>query len=284
MCLEDLARDLFLAVRGEAVENESIGLCVGHDGRVDLIALECLAADGGFALLTHRCPDVGVERIGIGGCLGDRLGAEEAARRFSPLHDLGIGLVSSGACDRNAHARENTADDEGVCHVVTVADEAELLALEIAAELADRLQVSKHLAGVRVVGETVDYRDRAVFCHVLDLLLVEGADHDAVEVAREHADGVRGLLAAADLQVVRGEEESLAAELVHTHLKGNAGTCRGLAEDHAEGLALEIGLLDTRLALGFELVGEVEYRIKFFFCKIGEFEKMFHGNFLSVSL
>ena len=53
-----------------------------------------------------------------------------------------------------------------------------------------------------VVGESVDDRDRAVFRESFDLALSEGADHNSVEEAREHAGGVLNRLAPADLQVV----------------------------------------------------------------------------------
>ena len=67
--------------------------------------------------------------------------------------------------------------------------------------LSDRHQVSQHLTGVAVVGQTVDYRDRAVLSEVLDFLLSEGADHNTAEVTGQNARGVLNRLAAADLKV-----------------------------------------------------------------------------------
>ena len=49
---------------------------------------------------------------------------------------------------------------------------------------------------------------------LLDVGVVEGADHDAVEVAGEHPRGVADRLAAAELDVARREEERVPAELV----------------------------------------------------------------------
>ena len=51
------------------------------------------------------------------------------------------------------------------------------------------------------VGEAVDHRDGAVARQLLDVGVIEGADHDAVEVAREHPRGVADRLAPAELDV-----------------------------------------------------------------------------------
>ena len=67
--------------------------------------------------------------------------------------------------------------------------------------LPDGEQVGQHLAGMQQVGEAVDDRDRGVAGQLLDVRVVEGADHDAVEVAREHPRGVPDRLAPAELDV-----------------------------------------------------------------------------------
>ena len=108
-----------------------------------------------------------------------------------------------------------------------------------------------------VVREPVDDGDGAVFCKVLHFLLFEGADHDAVEITGKDARGIFDRFAPADLQVVVGEEQPVAAQLVDARLKGDAGARRGLLEDHAELLTLQIGMEDAVLALVFELVGKV---------------------------
>jgi hypothetical protein len=54
----------------------------------------------------------------------------------------------------------------------------------------------------------------------------EGADHDAVDIAREHAGGVGDRLAAAELNVARREKQRVAAELPHPDLERDAGARR----------------------------------------------------------
>ena len=68
--------------------------------------------------------------------------------------------------------------------------------------LAHRHQVGKHLAGMAEIGQTVDDRNGTEFCEVLDLLLRECADHDAVEIARKYARRILHRFAAADLEIV----------------------------------------------------------------------------------
>ena len=93
-----------------------------------------------------------------------------------------MGLIGSGTGDGDIHAAFQAAYDDGVCHVVAVADAADLQSFQHGLVLPDGHQVSQHLAGVSHVGETVDHGDGAIFGQVFHFLLVKGADHDAVAV------------------------------------------------------------------------------------------------------
>ena len=77
---------------------------------------------------------------------------------------------------------------------------------------------------------------------LLDVLVGEGADHDAVHVARQDARRVGDRLAAAELDVARRQEERVAAQLVGADLERDAGAGGRLHEDHRQRLAGE-GLL-----------------------------------------
>ena len=72
-----------------------------------------------------------------------------------------------------------------------------------------REQVGEQLAGMQQVGQAVDDRHGGEPRQLLDVGLREGADHDAVDVARQHARRVADRLAAAELDVAGGEEERL---------------------------------------------------------------------------
>jgi hypothetical protein len=89
------------------------------------------------------------------------------------------------------------------------------------------------------IGEAVDDRNRRPPGQHVATLLGEGADHDAVAVAAEHAGGVLDGLAAGDLRALRGEVHGVAAELDHPDLERHPRAGRRLFEHHAEGAALE---------------------------------------------
>ena len=60
-------------------------------------------------------------------------------------------------------------------------------------------------------------------------LVRRGADHDGIDIARQHPGGIGDGLAAAELHVGAGQEQRLAAELAHADVEGDAGARRGLA-------------------------------------------------------
>ena len=121
------------------------------------------------------------------------------------------------------------------------------------------------------VGEAIDHRDGREPRQLLDLGVLVGADHDAVDVAGEDAGGVGDRLAAADLDVLAGEEERLAAKLVGTDLKRDPGPGGRLGEDHGQRLAAEGGVpIGTR----FHPLGEVEELLDLGAAEIGDLEEV----------
>ena len=137
-------------------------------------------------------------------------------------------------------------------------DVAELPAGKAALVLADGHEVGQNLAGMAVVSEAVDDGNGTAAGESLYLGLIKGADHDAVQIAAQDAGGVFNGLTAADLQILGGEEEGAAAQLIHAGFEGNSGTGGGLLENHTQGLALQVVMLDAVLLLIFELIGQVQ--------------------------
>jgi hypothetical protein len=85
---------------------------------------------------------------------------------------------------------------------------------------------------------------------------VVGADHDGIDVAREHLGRVGDRLAAPDLHVRVVERQRLAAELAHGHVEGDAGAGGGLLEDeHQDGVGDAGGPQLVRHALARPLHG-----------------------------
>ena len=124
--------------------------------------------------------------------------------------------------------------------------------------LLDRQEVRQDLARMQQVRQRIDDRDARPLCKLLHAVMAERADHDAVEVARQHARRILDRLAAPELQVAVRQEQRLSAELVHARFERNARARRGLLENHAERLALEDMVLHARLLHGLELLGERE--------------------------
>ena len=111
------------------------------------------------------------------------------------------------------------------------------------------------------IGQGVDDGNVGILGELLHLLMLEGTDHHAVEIAREDASRILDRLAALDLQVAVREEERLPAELKHARLKGNARPRRGFFKDHAERLARENAVLYARLLHRLEFFGKSENRL-----------------------
>ena len=129
-------------------------------------------------------------------------------------------------------------------HVVGIAGPGHGLAADRPAMLLEGQHVGQHLAGMRAPGQPVDHRHGGVARELGHRLVVERADHDDVDIAREHAGGVGDGLAAPELHLLPGQHDGLAAELAHGDVERHPRAGRGLVEDHRQRLAFE------RLALG----------------------------------
>ena len=99
--------------------------------------------------------------------------------------------------------------------------------------------VGHHLAGMRAPRQPVDHRHGGVARELDQRLVIEDADHDGVDIAREHARGVGDGLAAAELHLLAGEHDGVAAELAHRDVERDARARRRLVEDHRQRLAGE---------------------------------------------
>ena len=142
--------------------------------------------------------------------------------------------------------------------------------------LPDGHQVGQHLAGVTEVGQAVDDGDVGVTGQGFHLLLMEGADHDAVAVAGQDPGGVLDGLAPADLALLAGEEQGVAAELVHPHLEGHPGPGGVFFKDHGQSLALEIVVGQAVLLVVLHLVGHVEDVVDVLAGKVQQLQQIIH--------
>src|SRR6516165_9849192 len=74
---------------------------------------------------------------------------------------------------------------------------------------------------------------------LIQLSRLFGADHDRVDIARQHARRVGHGFASPELSVGAVEKDRVAAEMTHRHLERHAGPRRRFLEDHRQGLAGE---------------------------------------------
>src|SRR5919112_3775397 len=95
------------------------------------------------------------------------------------------------------------------------------------------------------VGEAIYHRYVGGAGELFEVPVVEGADHDGVDVAGQDAARVRGRLALADLDLLRTQVKRVAAELVHPDLEGDAGPIGGLLEDHGERAPAQLRVRDA---------------------------------------
>src|SRR3712207_3709539 len=109
-----------------------------------------------------------------------------------------------------------------------------------------------------LIGEAVYDGHLGGVGELLDLLVVEGPDHDGVYVAGEDAASVRRGLALTHLYLLRQQVEGVPAELVHPDLEGDAGAVGGLLEDHRQRPAAQGPVGDARSLKPLYLCGLIE--------------------------
>jgi hypothetical protein len=143
--------------------------------------------------------------------------------------------------------------------VASVADERHADAGEPAEPLADRHRVGERLAGVEVVGQPVDHRDRGVRRQLLDDRVLERTDDDGVEVGGEDERGVPEALAPPELELVAAERQRRPAQVGHRRGEADPRPRRRLVEHEPERLRLELAVRHTPPMARLQEVGEVEH-------------------------
>jgi hypothetical protein len=133
------------------------------------------------------------------------------------------------------------------------------------------------------VGEPVDHGHRRVAREADGELVVEGADHDSIDVAGEDARHVLHRLARSDPDLPVGDEDRAPAELGHRNLEGEAGPEARLVEDEREGLLRHLLMAAPRAEIGLEARRDREQAVDVGAREIGEREKVpLHASSLPV--
>ncbi len=148
--------------------------------------------------------------------------------------------------------------DPGGQHIVGIAGPGDGAPADRPLVLLEGHDVGHDLARMREPRQAVDHRHGGIGRKLGQRIVVEDADHDGVDIARQHPRGVGDGLAAAELHLGAGEHDGLAAELAHRHVEGDAGAGRGLLEHHGQHLAGERLLGRHRLAAALEVARQVD--------------------------
>ena len=220
----------------QAVQEDRLGVGELHQLRVHRVALERVAPRLGFGLLPHRRPHVRVDDVRALRRLLGHLGHDDLRLFLGALELVAARLEPLGARQPQLEAQHLRRLEPAVRHVVAVPHPRDALPLPPAEVLSDGEQVSQHLTRVSEISQPVDDRHRRPARQLLDLLVVEGADHDAVHVARQHPGGVRNRFSAPQLDVFGRKEQRLPPELRGPDLKGDPRARAGLGEHHRQRL------------------------------------------------
>ena len=130
------------------------------------------------------------------------------------------------------------------------------------------------MLGVR---ERIDGRDAAEFRELLDIALRESSDDDAVQHSSHHARGILDWFAAAELNVVAGEEHHRSSQLAYPHFKGHARAGRGLRE-HQCPTSISQRMRSVRTPVPLNGVTEKDNALNFVATQRLDGKKVFHGE------
>ena len=118
--------------------------------------------------------------------------------------------------------------------IVAVADERDPQPRQLAELLLEGHDVRQSLAGMVIVGQGVDDRDRGVASQLLDPGLLEGPNRDRTEVAGQDSGRVGDGLAPAELELVGAEGYGQHAQTPGSGLEADARPRRRLVEDEPD--------------------------------------------------
>lgn len=200
----------------------------GHKRLINLIRGENLQTLGQFAFLAHARPHVGVYGIGALDCV--------RARR--PFHLHAGGRSEAFGTDR---AKLEACQPAGVLertrNVVPVSNVNELLVGKIGPDIEQRQQVCQRLAGMLIVAQRVDNRQRRVSCQLFKSLVTEDTRHDRIDPLRQASGNVWNAFALS--QPHFRQQNRPTSQLPDGNFKRDSSTKRGLFKDECDALALE---------------------------------------------
>ncbi len=210
-----------------------------------------------------------------------RIGAEFDLRALGPMDHFRIGSKLARRRHAQGEAEPLGGMHPGGEHIVAVAAPGHGGALDGAAMFLEGHHIRHHLGGMAPFGQPVDDRNGGVGGQFLHHLVIQKADHDGIDIARDHPRRVGDGFLARQLHLVAGQHQGGAAQLAHRHIEGDAGAGGLLVEDHrqhaagqrrvgigdalgpsgARGLA-RLGVVDDAAQGGAVVIGQIEKMLR----------------------
>ena len=122
-------------------------------------------------------------------------------------------------------------------HVVGVARPGDCAVLDRAAMLLEGQDIGHDLTGMRPLGKAVNDRHFGVERQFGKLVMIEHADDDGIDEARQNPRCIGDRFAAAELHFLAGQHDRFAAKFAHPDVEGNARAGRGFVENHRQDFA-----------------------------------------------
>ena len=229
-------------------------------------------------LLPHRGPNIGVEGVGAAhgsdGLMDNGDFGAAPSQGSCPLQHGRIRGKPLGRADAHVHPQQSTGEHERMGHVVAITDVGQGQALQLPEGLPQGEEVGEGLAGVLLVGEGIDHRDRGPMGIVGQIGLGEGTDRQGIAVATQHPGRIGDRFAPTHLGDKRQQVNGLAAKAGHGHGEADPGAGGRLGEDQAQNPARQIEALATCLELG----GQSEQGLRLGSVQIAGREKISAGE------
>ena len=249
-----------------------------HQRGVDLKGLEKIVALGGI-VVAHRNPGIRHDAIRARDSLLRIVAQHHILAVLQPGAQFRIGGQFLGAGDIELEAELDRRMRPAGEHIVAVAAPADRSACDGAFMFLIGQNIRHHLAGMGPFGQAVDHRDGGIERQFLDHLMVQQADHDGINIARDHPRRVGHGFLARQLHLIAGQHQGGAAQLPRRHVERDAGAGGLLVKDHRQHLAVQrpvrIGhALGQAAPARFALLGVVNQGAQGGAVMIGNIEKM----------
>ena len=162
-----------------------------------------------------------------------------APLRFRPVQHVRGRRQFGRRGEAEGEAETGRGLDPAAGDIVAVAAPGDDLPRNRAAQLFEGHDIGHDLTGMRGLRQAVDHRDRRVSREFVEVFRAIGAEHDAVDVARQHPRGIRDGLAPAELHLLPEQDDGIAAQFTDGHLEADPRAGTRLAKNERDRLASE---------------------------------------------